>query len=394
MTTIRMIFLCIGAAAGFLYPYSAVIFAGRGLSAAAIGLVTALGAAGGILAGPAWGHVGDVVTGRRRALGAALLGAAGALVVFGLPAPAAVGAIGYILFMLAADGHSPLLDALTVNALRIQRNGDYGRIRLFTSLAYAVTAIGSGLVFDFTGYWPAPFLAAAMFAIAAVLARGIRDVPRAQVERGSVGRRGGAVRAALAFEPRLPIVYATFALGGMGVTAVLTFMPIRIVEVGGSPSQVALASGLDAIAEILGLLATGWLARGLGLRGLYLGAMALMATCMASLVAMSSAEAIIVARTLMGFSFAGLIVAGVMTVAALLPPDLQATGQALGGVLGGTAAIIANLGGGLLYSSAGASTLFAVCATITAIAGILGLAVLPRRSGARVNGVSRSTDDS
>lgn len=383
MVAIRWVFLCLGAAAGFLYPYAAVIFAERGLDAAAIGLVAAIGAGGSILAGPAWGHVGDAVLGRRRALTTALAGSAVALVVFALPAPVAIGAIGYVLFVLATTGHGPLLDALTVNALRKERNGDYGRIRLFTSLAFAVTAIASGFVFDRTGYWPAPFIAAAVFGLAGVLARSVPDVPRAGVERIAGGRRGGAARAALSHQPRLPIVYATFALGAVGSIAVLTFMPIRLVEVGGTPSDVALASGLDAIAEVLGLLTVGAVARRLGLRGLYLAAMVLMAACFLALSTATSPGPIIAIRTVMGFGFAGAIVAGVLIIGVLLPPGLQATGQALGGVLGGLASITANLGGGLLYGSAGPAALFVVCATTTIAAGLLGLAVLPRRAGAR-----------
>ena len=69
---------------------------------------------------------------------------------------------------------------------------------------------------------------------------------------------------------------------------------------------------------------------------------------------------------LTGFAFAGVVVASALTLGALLPTELQATGQALlQTVAFGVAAVIANLGGGIMYATAGPAPLFAV----TAVAG-------------------------
>jgi len=71
-------------------------------------------------------------------------------------------------------------------------------------------------------------------------------------------------------------------------------------------------------------------------------------------------------------------------MAVLLPPRLQATGQGLYQVTGfGVAAVVANIGGGLLYGALGSAAVFAVAAVLATAAGLLAVIVFPRR-GERV----------
>ena len=72
-----------------------------------------------------------------------------------------------------------------------------------------------------------------------------RAVPAAPV----IHRRFGAMSEAFAVQPRLPIVLLTLGLGIGGLFAVFTYLPLRIEELGGSPSDVALASGLADFAR-------------------------------------------------------------------------------------------------------------------------------------------------
>ena len=54
-TAARLSFVALYAAVGASYPYLGVFYAERGLDLAAIGLLTALGAAVGLVAAPLWG---------------------------------------------------------------------------------------------------------------------------------------------------------------------------------------------------------------------------------------------------------------------------------------------------------------------------------------------------
>ncbi|HYM85021.1 MAG TPA: MFS transporter, partial [Candidatus Dormibacteraeota bacterium] len=265
MTAIRLVFLLFGAAIATLFPFTAVLLASRGFDAASIGLVTGSAALAYTIAVPAWGHLGDVVLGRRRALSVATGVAAITLVVFGLPLPALALGATYVVFTLFESGSAPLADALAITEIRRRGRGSYGEVRLLTSASYAVVAVVAGFVFDRTGYGPAPYLAAAVFATVSLVAALAPDAPRTILaEEG--GRRGGSVRAAFAAAPRLPLVLVAIFLSYIGAVASFTFLPLRIEQLGGSASDIALAAGLSAAVEVPGFLLAGRLAERIGLR--------------------------------------------------------------------------------------------------------------------------------
>jgi MFS family permease len=119
----------------------------------------------------------------------------------------------------------------------------------------------------------------------------------------------------------------------------------------------------------------------IGLRGLFVGSALLYAACLASWTVLDQPTLIIATRALTGIAFAGVVVGVVLTIAALLPPNLQATGQSLYQTIAfGAAAIIANLIGGLLYQQVGHGAVFGVGAVLAVLAAILGLAAFPRRA--------------
>ncbi len=71
--------------------------------------------------------------------------------------------------------------------------------------------------------------------------------------------------------------------------------------------------------------------------------------------------------------------AAVLTIATLLPDRLQGTGQSLYQTTAfGMAAIIANVGGGLVYGTQGYAAVFGLAAIAGVLAMIVGLLALPR----------------
>ena len=173
-------------------------------------------------------------------------------------------------------------------------------------------------------------------------------------------------------------------LAHVGIIAGFTYLPLRLVELGGGPSDVALNASVSAFAEIPAMLVAGAIAARIGIRGLVGASTLLYAACLASWVVLDSPGLIVATRVLTGFAFAGIWVGSVLTMAVLLPPRLQATGQGLYQLTGfGIGAIIANVGGGALYGWLGSGVVFALAAIAAALAGLLASAVFPRR-GERV----------
>lgn len=374
--------LLIGAAGGFIFPFASLLLSEDGLDAAAIGLVTAIAAAASIVAAPALGHVGDAVLGRGRTALICSLAAGLSLLVFGLPLPAVAVAFAWVLFVVWFGGLNSLTTALTVNVLRDARRTDFGQLRSLLSLAFAISSIGAGVVFDVTGYEPAPFIAAGALLLLGIILAWIPDVPRARLAAGST-HRGGSLRAAVVEWRQLPIVAVAVGLAGVSILAVSAFLPLRMEELGSSPSQVALAFGLEAISEVPAFVLAGWLSRRIDLRHLFVGSALLMAITTALLVVVVTPEQVVATRLVAGLPYAGLLVASVGANSLSLPAVLQATGLAATSMVAGALSIVANVIGGILYELGGAELAFTAIALLTLLGAGIGWYVLPRRPWAR-----------
>ena len=198
--------------------------------------------------------------------------------------------------------------------------------------------------------------------------------------------RLGSVSRAFAIEPRLIGLLSVLTLAYTGMMGAMLFVAVRIVELGGKPSDVALSYGVAALFEIPGLVLVAWLARRLGLRwviavgcvayGLAIGIWGLLPT----------PPAINATRVLTGVCFGALLGARVLVVARLLPDELQATGQTL--VQGATFGLGSALGaaiGGVLYGAAGPTVFFAIAGGMAVAGGIGAWFVLAGSVGAASN---------
>jgi MFS transporter, PPP family, 3-phenylpropionic acid transporter len=384
---VRFLVLAVGVALGVFYPFIAVILKDFGFSAGEIGVIASVGAIGFTIAVPAWGHLADVRLGRPRTLQVCGIGGGLAIVALLLPWPAFVIAVLFAVFWVFESSWQPLTDAVTVNALR---GRDYGRVRLLTSLSFSVAAIAAGFLYNVTGFGAA-FVLFGLAALAMTVAAAfVPDVARADLDAHA--RSAGAVRSlrsgsagvALRVAPRLWLILVAITLLFVGVIGGFTFLPLRIESLGGSPSDVALSSGLAAALEIPTMLLAAGVAQRIGLRGLFVASALLYAVCLASWALSDTTIPLIATRALSGIGFAGVLVAVVLTIAALLPPELQATGQSLFQTTGfGVAAIVANVVGGILYDSLGHVAVFGLAAVMAVAAAALGWFVFPTVRGPR-----------
>lgn len=380
MTPIRLIFLALGVALGSYLPFGAVIQAEKGFDAIGIGLVGAVGGILAVLAAPIWGHLGDVAIGRRRVLQVAALGAAVMLALYGvMSTPIVLGAL-WVANSLFSSTTNPTADAVAVVVVRQQPGASFARLRVLLSLAFGATAIAVGLLYDVTGYGAAPFVAAAAFIALAVAALPLRDPPREAAIAASAGRRGGATSAAFAAQPRLTAVLLTFGLGMMGMIAAFSWLPLRIAELGGSPTDVALAAGLESFAEVPAFIVAGLVAARLGLRALYGASALLMGLCVLALAVLDDPTLMIGVRLLNGVAYAGVTVASVSALGVLLPASLQSTGQSLSAMTASIVGILLGIIGGTIYQLAGAWALFGLTGVLTLASALMAWFVLPART--------------
>ncbi|MGK2851410.1 MAG: MFS transporter [Candidatus Limnocylindrales bacterium] len=387
MIALHILVTALGVALGVLYPFISVILADFGFSPGEIGLISSLGAVGFTIAVPAWGHLADVRFGRPRTL--QLCGLAGGLAVIALLLPWSplLIVVLFLLFWVFESAWQPLTDAITVNALR---GRDYARVRLFTSLGFSVAAVLAGQLYDRTGYASAFILFGAAAAVMVVAASALPDVARADLDAHRAPRDPGRRRTfsfgssgvALRVAPKLVLVLLASGLLHFGIISGFTFLSLRIEALGGSPGDIALASGVSAGTEVPAMLVMGAVAARVGLRAIFTTSALLYAGCLAAWMIIDVPLAIVATRVVTGIAFSGVVVGVVMTIAVLLPPELQATGQALFQTTAfGVAAVIANVVGGVLYEGAGHVALFGLSAVLAVAAALVGWFAFPAAAG-------------
>ena len=389
MRWLRALYVSNGLAIGALYGFVPVLLQSRGFPPALIGLTTGLGSLVYAIALPAWGHMGDIVSGPRRTLQLACLPAA--IFALGLSAPIPVVGIMFCQLAVSASGGPTLAltDAMAVPALS-DASRQYSRLRLLTSLGAAGAAVGGGFLYAQTGYLAAPvvyfvtMMATATCAMFVPLGRDserrriARRATEGHVEVAPERGRFGSVGEAFKIQPRLVGVLASVTLIFLGCMSAATYITIRISDLGGGPAEVGLANGLASVAEVPGLMLAGWLVRRIGMRTILSVSAVGFAACMFSWVVLVEPGPILATRFASGVFFGGIFFSFVLTMARLLPTRLQATGQTLfQAACFGIAAIVANLGGGILYAVGGALGVFGVGGVCTIVGALLGLAVLP-----------------
>ncbi len=384
MIALRLVVLTLGAALGVFYPFIPVILASRGFSPAEIGLIASVGAVGFTLAVPAWGHIADVRLGRARTLQVCALGGGAAIgALLGSWSPVVV-ALLFMAYWVFESSWQPLADALTVNL--VDRRG-YTRVRLLTSLSFALSSIGAGFLYDATGFSAAFALTLALGIAMALAAAGVPDIARADLHRvapaaeeprrtrPSLGSSGVALRAA----PRLRGVLAAVLLINITIISGFTYLPLRLGDLGSPPSDVALSAGVSALTEIPAMLIAAVVARRIGLRGMFVGSALIYGAATSSWILLDSPAVIIATRAVTGVAFAWVLVCVVLTIARLLPAELQGTGQSLYQTVAfGVGAIVANLVGGLLYDGIGHAAVFGLGTFLAVLAAVMGWFAFPR----------------
>jgi PPP family 3-phenylpropionic acid transporter len=381
---LRTIFLSSGAALGFVFPFIALILFERGYDVVGVGLVAGVSALVSVVVLPAWGHLADVVVGRRRALQLSAAAAAGILAITLAPIGGLLLSACLVAFWVAANTIAPLVDALAVNAIADPRR-DYAGVRLVGSLGFALASLGVGFVYGAEGYWLAvPFYAAAM-AIVVVGAVGVPDVRRAEIAAtpGDHSRLGSVGRA-FRESPRLPAVLLAIGLIHVTIIGSFTFLTVYLDELGGGPSSVAIATGLAALIEVPAFFVAARLARRISLALLFCAGAVAYSLTVLTWALVDEPVVVVASRAVNGIGYACFYTASVVTIAQILPRPLQATGQTLFTTVAfGFAALVANIGGGFLWDVGGAPLVFGLAGVIGLAAVAVGWVVFPRAQPTR-----------
>ena len=358
---VQVLFTLVGFSEAAILPFLPIVLKDRGLSAAEIGVVLAIAAAAGFFAAPLWGHVGDGRLGAERTVVVASLAAAFAVVPLVLAHSFLALTVVVVLVTAARSSMASLSDAIALEHLGDDR-AQYGKVRLWLSLGWAISACVWGLVLQVGSLGWMPWIYAGCMLVVALAARMVGG-RRTEHEASAAGARRAMLAALAPFLLSLLLLFAAF-------NATFSFVSIRIRDLGGGLFVVGAATALQAIAEAPVMRITPRLNRVLGHRALYVVGSMFFFVSFVAWAFLDSPLAIALVKLVAGVGFALVYVGSVLLVDDLVPPALRGTGQGLAKAVSfGLSPILGSLAGGAIYDYAGPRTLFLVCAAAALVAG-------------------------
>lgn len=287
--------------------------------------------------------------GRRRLVRNAIvvtsLGAA-ALVALLLGRPDHAGRIAIVIaFSLMWDQIPVLVDAYAVMAVR-SHGLDFGRMRVWGSIAVVISTASAGWAFDRFGIEALPLICALLLFLPAIAAALLRPDRRlATVEAGDSGRWRDVIGDRKLIRA---MAAASLIMGSHGVLT--SFGAIQWAERGISTSTIGLLQALSVSAEIVAF----WFGtKLLGRRDptlLLCVAAAAAALRWVVMAADPGVPVLVATQLLQGITATGAILGMMLVIAARVPVQSSAAAQGLNAVLLGVVLAVVTAGSGLLWS--------------------------------------------
>lgn len=373
---IRGLFVVFGFAVGAFFPFVSLYLRARGLDPEAIGLVIAVMAVARLAANPVWGHLGDAVIGRVNALRVGTLGVAATAAAMNLvEGPVAISATAFALAAMQVAG-GPNLDAIALAHLGEERMADYGRIRAWESLSYAIACLAFGALLEAAGIgWAMRVYAVASLAVVAWSVTLRADRATRAAGHGKLGTVGAVFREA----PRFWGLLVATLLVWTAFNAAWNFIALKISDGGGGPLLVGAGLALGGLVEVPVMRLSSRLQSRWGLRRVFVLGCLVYALGFLLWGAISNPTIVSMLAVLEGTGFGLLFTTGVVIVGRLLPNHLYATGNAVAAMAGfGIGPILGAGIGGLVYQHAGPTVLYfgaSALATCGALAAWVALSV-------------------
>ncbi len=345
---------------GIQLPFFPVWLAGRGMSPSEIGAILAATSGVRIVAGPALGPFADRV-GRRRqiVIGLALCALAG----YAMYLPAEGFAALFAVTLVSAFFFSaimPMTESLTL--LSVRTHGlDYGRIRLWGSIAFIVMATAGGRALSGAPSELVLWLLLGGLVLLAAASLALPDV------RTAPSRARKPLRALFAGGPGFALMLTAASLLQASHAVYYGFATLHWRAAGLSETLIGALWAEGVVCEIVLFAVSGAFVARLGVAGLFAASAAAGIVRWCVLATTDAVWAIAAAQTLHALTFAASHLAAMRFIARALPPEAISTAQSLYyATVGGVASALFMLGAGALYGRFGAHAYFAMAAAAAA----------------------------
>lgn len=342
---------------GVYVPFINVYFVELGLTGREIGLLAAFVPFMTLTVSPLLASLADRFNGRVTLLRIALIGSIITYFLLGLPHATTFQTL-LPLMLLQAIFYAPIIPVadtiITRMATRYQLN--YGTIRLFGSLVFALTTIGFGYVWQLFAYrWM--FVTAAVLLLPAILiTTHLEEDPRSKTSNPTPIWQ-------ILRMPGISAVLLTTFLAGIGIGFAFTFDGIYMSTLGGNRFYVGLMFGLAAFFELPSMHLSQRLTGRFSERTVFLASLALMTAAMLGYVFSPTPAILLIFGAIRGIGFGLFFISSVQLINSLAPAEWLSTAQSLRQACTfGLAALIAGPLGGWLYDIATLQIVFILAA--------------------------------
>lgn len=361
-----------------LMTFFPLYFQSVGLNEVEIGMIMASGPFISILANPAWGYWSDRLQNLRLVLIIMLLGNL-FVVQFVFHFNAGLLIWVFTVMLVFFFFQTPLFsqsNTLILNAIE-GTTYQFGAIRYWGSLGYAVMAIAAGPVLSWVGVSNLWILYSILIMITIVFCT---QLPRGKVS--NVKRiQPGEYRKALFGSPYFLIFVILGVLISVPNSINQMFVSLYIDEIGGSVSMVGMAAFTSAFLEVpVFILLDRYLKKNTTTMFGLLVIVSLLYSLRWFLMAVATNPIhIILIQSLHAISFGGYFYIGTILTTQLIPLNMRASGQAIYAISwSGISGVIAGLIGGRMYQELGPKAMYGTT-TMISLLGALGLFILWQR---------------
>lgn len=346
---------------GVYAPFMNVYFSRLGLTASQIGLLSTLFPLMMLVTAPVLSALADRYARRRTMLQASLVTSALMLFLLGVPQEFAALALVSLVFAFFRSPATAIADGLIARmASRYRLN--YGNMRLWGSLSFAIAAVASGLAWRQLGFRPMFALAAALTAPLLLFTTLLEEGPPVDRQRRQPFRK-------VAGNPGLVVIVASAFLLGAGMNTCFNFGSIYLDSLGGDPFALGLFSAIMAFCEVPAMRNSDYLLRRLGGPRALILASGMSAVAAAGFAVAQGPTALLVANAGRGFGFGLFYVCAVRLVNDRVPEEWSSTAQAmLGAAMMGLAPLLSSPVGGWVYDTLGPVALFAGATFVVVLA--------------------------
>lgn len=364
----RLVYMLLFAGVGIFYTYLALYLREVGLSGTQTGLILAILPLVGFLTQPLWGVLSDVLRIRRALLVAACFALTAIAFLFTLGHSLAWLLVCTVALAIVRSPVASLVDALALEYLALrERQGDYGSLRLWGSLGYAVAAFATGAFVIGSAIELIVYLFGATTLLLGVVALFLPDA------RGSTRPALRDARAVLFANPVLLKLLLGTLLVGMTLGVVNSYQIVYLADIQAPGWVSGAAFALAGLMEVPLMAAGGFFIRRWGLRAVLIGGIALLPPRWLLYAIITNPILVLPTQVLHSAAMLSLLIAAVIFVDQQLGERWRATGQTLyQATLHGIGSSIGLFGAGFIYDRAGISAVWLACA----IVGVLGLVAI------------------